>query len=159
MNIHRLVPDNWKRLREIRLAALRDSPDAFGSTLADTIARDEANWREQIATLATFIAVVNGCDIGMVRGGPHEIDPATAYLLSMWVAPDHRHRGYGDLLIQAVIGWAKAAGYGQLVLDVADDNQPAVALYTRLGFEPTGETGTLPAPRTHVREHRRALAF
>ena len=107
--------------------------------------------------LATFVAVKKQVDVGMARGIADENEPKQAFLLSMWVAPDARGRGVGEALIQAVAHWARAAGHSRLLLDVADVNQPAVDLYERMGFEPTGATGSLPSPREHIREHRRAL--
>jgi ribosomal protein S18 acetylase RimI-like enzyme len=157
MTIERLSPDDWKRLRDLRLEALRDSPDAFGSTLYEAESRTEADWRAQLDSIATFVAVLKGHDIGMARGAPHDSDPLSAFLLSMWVAPHFRRQRTGRQLVQCVIGWARSAGFSALVLDVADDNLPAIALYSRMGFEPTGATGALPPPREQIREHRRVL--
>jgi ribosomal protein S18 acetylase RimI-like enzyme len=75
----------------------------------------------------------------------------------MWVAPEYRRQGVGSRLIDTVIDWARAQGFSRLALDVADHNSAAVELYARHGFAPTGETASLPPPRAHIREHRRAL--
>jgi ribosomal protein S18 acetylase RimI-like enzyme len=157
MELHRLGADEGARLRAIRLRSLRDAPDAFCSTHDEAAARPPESWRQQLVELATWVAVVGGDDVGLVRGARHDERPADAYLLSMWVAPEARGMGLGEALIHAVIGWARAAGYERLLLEVADENRPAIALYARLGFEPTGVTSTLPPPREHVREHQRAL--
>jgi GNAT superfamily N-acetyltransferase len=159
MEIERLNSDEWQRLKAVRLAALADVPDAFGSTLADAQRYEESDWRQQLATLATFVAMVEAVDVGMARGIADEGSADDALLASMWVAPEARGHGVGEQLILAVMGWARAAGHSRLLLDVADQNLPAVALYERMGFEPTGETGSLPPPRGHVREHRRALTL
>ncbi len=37
--VRETVPDDWRALRDIRLTALRDEPDAFGSTYAEQVAR------------------------------------------------------------------------------------------------------------------------
>ena len=157
--IERLTPASWQRFQRIRLAALAEAPDAFGSTLSDAEKRTESEWRKQLETIDTFVAVHNDIDVGLVRGAPDDTDPCTALLLSMWVAPLYRGQGHGERLIQTVVEWARTAGFTRLVLDVADNNVAAVALYARLGFEPTGEAGALPAPRAHITEHRRALAL
>ena len=154
--IQRLTADDWARLRDLRLRSLRDAPDAFGSTYEDNAARAAETWRAQLESLATFVAVVDGADVGMVRGGPFDGDAFTAILLSMWVDPATRGAGVADALIDAVVGWARAAGYARMVLDVGDDNATAIALYARKGFAPTGRTGALPPPREHIREHERA---
>jgi ribosomal protein S18 acetylase RimI-like enzyme len=114
-------------------------------------------WQRQVAELPTFVAVLDGADVGMVRGAPDDGGANRGYLISMWVAPETRGRRIGQLLIDAVVNWARDADYAELVLDVANDNAPAVALYTRAGFVPTGVTGTLPAPREHILEHQLAL--
>jgi hypothetical protein len=43
----------------------------------------------------------------------------------------------------------------RLVLDVADLNVAAVALYELKGFRRNGKVGSLPPPRHHIREHQR----
>lgn len=78
-------------------------------------------------------------------------------LYAMWVAPEGRRAGVAIALIERIIAWARAAGYQRLRLEVADTNEAAVRLYERMGFEPTGLAGAMPAPRQHSAEHERAL--
>jgi ribosomal protein S18 acetylase RimI-like enzyme len=75
----------------------------------------------------------------------------------MWVAPEARGQGVGNALVDVVIEHARLSGATRLLLDVADDNRQAIALYARKGFVPNGTTGSLPAPRYHIREHQREL--
>ncbi len=156
-----LTEQDWHRAKEIRLRALADTPDAFGSTLAVEEAFPEAEWRRRLAPddRVTFVAEKNGQDVGLVVCAPFEGQPDTAGLFSMWTAPDVRRQGVGGALIRAVTEWAEARGYKQIALDVADTNTAAVAAYARMGFAPTGEAGTLPPPRTHITEHRRLLSL
>lgn len=155
MKIVRLHPDEGERLRSIRLRALRDAPDAFGSTLEETAVRPPESWRQQLTDLATFLAVIDGEDAGMVRSALADGSTEDVYLLSMWVSPSARGRGAGDALIAAVIDWSRSISARRVLLDVADDNAPAVALYARHGFTPTGTVGALPPPREHITEHQR----
>jgi GNAT superfamily N-acetyltransferase len=53
---------------------------------------------------------------------------------ALGVFPDHRRRGIGRGLIERVQSRAVARGYRQLSLIVFADNDPALALYTALGF-------------------------
>src|SRR5687767_15349606 len=157
LRVEQLTLDEAPRLRAIRLRALADAPDAFGSTFEEAAARPAETWSQQLRDLPTFVAVIDGLDVGMVRCQPDETQPDTAVLISMWVAPAVRRRGVGDALIDAAIEWAHASGVNRLLLYVVDDNAPAIALYARKGFQPTGEVATLPPPREHIREHQREL--
>ncbi|MEM7261946.1 MAG: GNAT family N-acetyltransferase [Planctomycetota bacterium] len=159
MKIVRLTETDAERFRALRLASLREAPDAFGSTANEVAARPPEVWIDQLRTLPTFVAVDEGRDVGLVRGAPHDTLPGVAYLISMWVAPEARGRGAGDALIKAVIDWAQGVGYVRLVLDVGDDNPAAIALYERNGFHPNGERSVLDPPRQHITEHQRELRF
>ena len=155
MDIERLSPSEWERLKQIRLAALRDAPGAFGTTLELAQGWSDDVWRQQARDLPTFIATLDGADVGVARGTTDGSN-SDAFLVSMWVSPALRGRHVGEQLVDAVAGWARDAGFRRLLLDVADDNAAAIALYQRLGFEPTGESSVYPPPRSHIREHRRA---
>ena len=160
MRVERVGPDAWARIRALRLAALGEAPDAFATTLEEELRHDdETRWRRGIETLATFVASVGEEDAGMARGVRHDADPDDALLISLWVAPAHRGRGVAARLVRTVADWARESGFARLTLEVGDDNAAARALYARAGFLPTGERGTLPPPRAHVREHRLAMTL
>jgi GNAT superfamily N-acetyltransferase len=155
MTYIRLQPAEWQRLRSIRLRALEDAPDAFGSTLDEASRWGSEVWSTQAAHLPTIVAVKDGCDVGIARYAPDEAQPQTGWLISMWVDPGARRAGVGSALVDAIAELARAEGVTRLLLDVADRNGPAIALYEAKGFTPNGETGSLPEPRTGVREHQR----
>ena len=157
MEIVRLGVSQGSRLRSIRLRALRDAPDAFGSTFEGSEARPPEAWVQQLRDLATFVAVVDGRDVGIVRGDAETEDETRVWLISMWVAPEARGHGVGEALVDEVIGWARSTPATVLLLEVGDDNAPAIALYERMGFVPNGVVGSLPPPRDHIGEHQRAL--
>ncbi|MDZ7801100.1 MAG: GNAT family N-acetyltransferase [Trueperaceae bacterium] len=146
-----------RRLRAIRLRALADAPDAFATTLDEAETRDPEDWEEQLASLPTFVWREGDADLGMIRSAPHDLDPDAGYLISMWVAPEARGRGVGAALVRFVLAWARGRGLRRLLLDVGTHNAPARRLYERHGFVATGATGSLPPPRTHVREHEMAI--
>src|SRR5579875_1800187 len=77
-------------LRAIRLRALAESPDAFGSTLAETQARSMQEWNERVARDAVgekgvlFVAEDAGRWIGLVGGFLEEAEGSSrAQLISM----------------------------------------------------------------------------
>ncbi len=158
--VSRATPADWARVRDVRLRALADAPDAFSVTVDQARSVPEAGWRDQCARTdaVTFLATVHGTDVGMAIGAPHHNVVGDAALYSLWVAPAARGTGVSERLIDAVVTWACEAGHRHVRLDVGDHNAAAIALYARCGFLPTGRTTTLPPPREHVTEHERARA-
>jgi GNAT superfamily N-acetyltransferase len=149
-------PEGWARVRAVRLRALADAPDAFGTTLAEDEARPPASWRSRLEArdVATFVAVVEGRDVGLAVGAPYD---GVAGLFAMWVAPEARRRGVGGALVGAVVEWARGGGHPRVLLDVGVANPAALALYASAGFRPTGATSHLPPPRERVLELQMAL--
>lgn len=96
------------RLRAIRLRALLDAPDAFGTTFEEAVAQPAENWLKQLLDLPTFVAVHAKCDVGLVRCARDQARIDTAWLISMGVAPEVRRTGLGGALIDLVIQWARA---------------------------------------------------
>jgi GNAT superfamily N-acetyltransferase len=157
IRIEHLGIEDADRLRAIRTRALREAPDAFGATLEEALMRPLEGWARQVVELPTFVAVREGIDVGMVRCARDTKRRDIAFLISMWVAPDMRRRGVGGALVDAAVSWARANCVTRLLLDVVDDNAAAVALYESKGFEPNGVVGTMPPPRSHIREHQLEL--
>ena len=58
--------------------------------------------------------------------------------LGMGIAAPHRSRGIGKALLQATIAGAAARGISRIELLVRADNEHAIALYQRFGFELEG---------------------
>jgi len=138
MVVVRLGPADWRAFRAIRLAALAEAPAAFGSTLAAERRLRPAAWRARLAGRAQFAVRCGEALVGTV-GGFADAASGGAELVSMWVQPAWRGQGVGDLLVRAVVDWARAAGYPAVRLWVSADNGPAERLYARHGFCRTGE--------------------
>lgn len=145
MRIVRAEAEDWERLRDLRLRALQEAPEAFGSTHEREAAGGEADWRafadgwEGTAQQAVFVAEDDGGRwIGLAVGVMREADSSLANLYAMWVDPAARGLGAGRQLVEHVASWAADAGAGRLELCVTEANDPAVTLYRSTGFEPTG---------------------
>jgi SAM-dependent methyltransferase/ribosomal protein S18 acetylase RimI-like enzyme len=139
-------PGEWEALRDVRLAALADSPDAFGATLVDEQAFDEARWRGWATgdgwagAVATFVADGGASFAGMATGFQPEVEPALVHLFAMWVRPEDRRGGIGRELVDAVVRWAsEKPGVDQVVLRVTIANEDAVRFYTSCGFVGTSD--------------------
>jgi ribosomal protein S18 acetylase RimI-like enzyme len=100
--------------------------------------RSDEEWQQALTSRSRFVAELNGQIVGLAAGG--DAGPGgVAALTSLWVDPGARGQGVGDSLVVAVLEWAKAAGFGQVVLWVTEGNSHAEALYERNGFSRTGE--------------------
>jgi GNAT superfamily N-acetyltransferase len=135
---------DWQALREIRLQALRDAPDAFASTHAGEAAFGEDEWHRRATRDGSFLAFLpEVCPVGL--GGGYLAAPDTVELISMFVRPRARGRGVGEAIIEAVIGWAIQKEATTVHLRVTETNKPARMLYERCGFTVTAERQPLPS--------------
>jgi GNAT superfamily N-acetyltransferase len=109
-------PHEWRVYRDLRLRALADSPDAFGGTLAEGIDRPDTEWSNRLASGADtrwnfpVVAELAGEAIGLAWGRIEPSEPEAAHLYQMWVDPRFRRLGAGQMLLRAVIDWAKRCG-------------------------------------------------
>lgn len=135
----------WRLYRDLRLRALEDSPDAFGTTLVEVEAHPDSFWQERLhsgvasAYDQPLCAHVESDGVGLAWGRIQPPDVAHAHLFQMWVSPDHRGHAIGRALLEAVISWARSVGAESLELGVACGNSAAANLYRRSGFSPRGE--------------------
>ncbi|HET8606675.1 MAG TPA: GNAT family N-acetyltransferase [Gaiellaceae bacterium] len=144
--IRRTGADDWQLLREARLRALAEEPDAFVEAHAAALAFPESRWRERAAETAdsvTFVHEADGRFDGMVSGFL-EGDPETVFLVSMWVAPERRGLGLAQALVERVLDWARTRRAGRVLLSVEAGNERAARLYARCGFVRLAEPPPLP---------------
>jgi ribosomal protein S18 acetylase RimI-like enzyme len=154
--VRRLAEEDWHLLRELRLTALQDAPEAFWATHAQEVGWDEAAWRTRLRDRAVFAGYRDGQPVGLVGG--YVDTEGDADLAMMWVHPAARGSGLAGLLVDTVLEWARARELPRVRLWVADQNTSARRLYERRGFVPTGLTGELPHdPPVPEREYAREL--
>ena len=88
---------------------------------------------------AVFVAEDGGEIVGRlaVARDPH---PSSAHVadFGLMVAAAHRGRGVGTALLAAAEQWAVAGRVTKLELHVFPHNEPAIALYEKLGYEREG---------------------
>lgn len=160
VNVREVKADEWELLRDVRLAALREAPYAFGSTYVREASFTEEQWRARLAARSVnFFAfaeeLADGEPVGLAAVF---VGDGMADLVSMFVRPVARGRGAGEALVDAAADWARARGHDTLYLWVTEVNSAARKLYERCGFTPTGERQPLPSDpaRPEIRM-RRAL--
>jgi GNAT superfamily N-acetyltransferase len=162
--VRRVRADEGAVLRAVRLRALADAPLAFGSTHARELAYPDATWAAWAADSAAgdgqafFLAVgADEAPVGLGSGVIRPEHPHLAHLYAMWVAAEARGTGAGAALVEAVAGWAAAAGARVLRTAVTVGNDGAARLYERTGFRATGEREPLGHSDAEVAILERAL--
>ncbi|HEY2225469.1 GNAT family N-acetyltransferase [Actinomycetospora sp.] len=144
VEVVRADAENRDEARDVRLRALTDAPGAFAAFREQEEALDDAEWLRRVTTNAWFLVRADGEAVGLACGIPEPQDEAGRHLVGMWVEPAFRGRGLSDLLVAALMAWARREGAQTLALWVVDGNDRALGLYERLGFEATGERQPLP---------------
>ena len=138
LTLRRAVLGDESILRELRLQALREAPDAFGSTYEREVARTTADWQRWMSPGVTFILCEPTGAKGIVAGLRDETDPGVVHLMAMWVHPKIRGSGGADDLVAAVVAWAESVGAKLVRLKVIHGNDRARHFYERMGFCITG---------------------
>jgi ribosomal protein S18 acetylase RimI-like enzyme len=85
------------------------------------------------------VALVDDVPAGLAWGRMDREQPDVAHLFQVWVAPEHRGKGIGALLLDAVLAWARSTPARALRLSVSLSEPAAVRLYRRAGFVDAGE--------------------
>lgn len=130
-------------LRTIRLEALRDTPEAYGSTYDEAVKSSHHQWENAVAQRNYYLAERNGVVVGMVSGGFNESHPGTHWMYGMYVSPDVRGTGLAQLLVDAVSEWARGQDASAIFLHVTASLARARAFYEKAGFRVTGGVTTM----------------
>ncbi len=146
VEIRRFDTSEVDLLRRIRLAALKDTPEAFGSTFEIESAKPAEFWANWLAQTPTFGAFTpEGAAAGMavfIRAtSPKQLHRGS--LGAMYVAPAWRGTDAAARLVEAVLDHARNV-VDQVHLSAVASNPRAVRFYQRMGFveygrEPRGQ--------------------
>lgn len=127
------------------LALLAPRPDLTARVLA----RPDGEWRALMHDLdrdrlEEHLAILTGPPVvgfATVFDGPVAVGIGRVSVEGVWagvtsvdVAPDRRREGIGLAVMRALLAWAQDQGARAAYLQVRARNEPALALYDRLGF-------------------------
>ncbi|MGY6270532.1 N-acetyltransferase family protein [Achromobacter denitrificans] len=142
--VRRLVPADAPALRRLRLDALVETPESFGSSYEEehTLTLEEiCAWiapENDGAMFGVFNGEALAGMVGVARQRKLKMRHK-AHIWSMYVAPAQRGQGLARLLMRAAVEHAGTMrGVRQVQLSVASNNTAAASLYLDLGFAEYG---------------------
>jgi ribosomal protein S18 acetylase RimI-like enzyme len=141
--IKQTTADDWELLREVRMRALNDSPEAFLDTAEQASSSPESLWRARSTPSDTQACFLGDDGAGMVSCFVAD-DPKTVFLVAMWVAGEQRGMGVARDLVERVVDWAREHGAARVALSVEPGNERAARLYEKCGFAETADPPPFP---------------
>ncbi len=141
IHVRVLEEDDWATYRDVRLRALRESPEAFVASAAEEEEFDDQVWQDRMERSRRILAVDGEDVVGVVSlGAEHRTSVAGAgELFGLWVDPPRRGSGVARRLMEKAAKVGREDGLKQLVYWVGTDNGRAVAFASSFGFRPTDD--------------------
>jgi ribosomal protein S18 acetylase RimI-like enzyme len=150
-------------IRPVRPAEHRRAGDVTAASYQEFAPPGDADWQRYLARIADVAGraghtvVLVALDDGEIVGtATVELDqrvepdwteplaPHEAHLRMVGVHPSRRRQGIGRALVEASVELARAAGKTQLTLETTAKMRAAHAMYTAIGFTPTGTREVAP---------------
>lgn len=136
-----LRAEEWRILRNLRLGALRDCPEAFAPTWDERAARPDQYWQDCAEAFADddqciLIAWDAAEPVGMISARRDE--SSRGHLDAHWVARALRGTGTGAHLFEAACDYLRNLDCLTLLLRVTDSETRARSWYADRGFTETG---------------------
>ena len=123
------------RLRALRLAALKDTPDAFGAKYEDEAEKPILDWQNRLKNTNWCFVVADGVDVGLLAVDRAEKDRnSDCWLSSWWIHQDHRRSGIPKLMLNWLEQLCIEKKWEKIGLGVWPDNLRAISAYKKLGF-------------------------
>ena len=139
-SIRRLTRDDVEAYRAIRLEALTDHPESYGTAPDSFAARPLDAVQAMLDRMAVFgVVTAGGALAGIVAYARDDGEREThrGWLLQVYVQPGMRGTGASLALMEAAVNHARSEVI-QLHLMVGAHNVPAIRLYEKAGFTTYG---------------------
>ncbi len=134
--IKQLTAQDWKIWKELRLEALKNSPESFGSSYEEEVIWPDLDFQNSLIKSDIFGVFVDNSLVSCA--GFYSLNSAkTKYRGVIWgiyTRPEYRGQGIASALIQTIISHAKSH-VTQLHLTCVTSNLGAIALYQKHGFK------------------------
>ncbi|MEO5930372.1 MAG: GNAT family N-acetyltransferase [Candidatus Kapaibacterium sp.] len=140
ISIITLPPERWREFRALRLQALKEEPQAFGSSYERNITQPDQHWIDRLKSVEERIwealfAEDNGELVGLMGAHFPQETPDTAVIVMVFVRREKRGLGIAEMLLESLLQRLRGRpGIERAALTVNMAQKTAVALYTRFGF-------------------------
>ena len=144
MHIRRLTPTDADAFQALRLAALKDTPSAFGSSYDEEKDFPPSTIKSRLAEKpdrGPFGAFEGEALVGLVALGRESMRKLAhkALIWGMYVKPEARGKGIGRALLLEALSLARSVPeVKQVNLCVNASNEGAIRLYESAGFKAFG---------------------
>ncbi len=136
IEVRQYLLDEWEKVRDVRLKALIDSPEAFSSSIEREKDWDAEDWKKRFEDRAWFLANDGDAFIGIAGSFKPANHPQGEYhLIGMWVAPEYRGTQTALLLVEAVKNYVRSIEGNKLSLLIVPENLQAQKFYEKVGFD------------------------
>jgi len=136
LNLDKATTDDFKRLKNLRLSALKDSPNAFGAKYSDLKDRPDNYWQQLIKVSNWCLVSADGLDIALLAVDKADKDrKSDCWLSNWWIDENYRGKGVSKVMAEWVYNLCREKGWQKIGLGVWPDNKNAIAVYLKLGFE------------------------
>lgn len=161
IKLRRLGQGDGAVFRQIRLEALKNAAESFGSTYEEEVTRSDGDFEDRVTRKCFFAAFEEDRVVGIV--GFYQQEGAkfshNGVVYGMYVTPEARSKGVGKALMEAVLAYAKNV-VDVVKLLVVTENTHAIALYKNLGFREFGvEPKALKIGSAYVSETHMLIDF
>ena len=137
--IKKLLADRWEDYRDLRLEALKQDPNAFGSSYEEEVILSKDVWEKRIKDV--LFALSNNKPIGMIVFifDKKMKTKHIANIYGVYVKKEYRGLGIGSKLIKSAISKImKNKTIIKIKLKVNPKQKAAVNLYMKFGFTVAG---------------------
>lgn len=128
--------NDWSKVKAIRLKALQNDPQAFGSTYEKEVGRSDEEWQQSLVLLEDEIllcAEKQSEYVGII--GAFQKDESTWMVKAMYVEPEYRGTGVSDELMEKILlAILQKSPQAKIELMVNVTQLAAVRFYERHGF-------------------------
>lgn len=143
VEIIQLPVAEWEKYKELRLRALKEDPQAFGSNYNDSLMFPDTKWQERLQKVVDgeswAVFARQGEELVGMMFAMKEADEGVVSIVSVYVANEARGQGISGRLMSTIIRQLGENKISLIKLSVNQDQQAAVGLYKKFGFEEVGK--------------------